>query len=283
MGPAGAGISGLPSCPGFCCWGHREGGTLSCPNCLFPGTFQPLQGLRSGRLCHCIQLGFSSLMVVSRTHPDSMLIQPLEFSPYVLPKFEVGAKGQWIERVGGGHVSCLAGCCALPASSPLKRTMLSYSSLLPLLIGWRCLLAVLFSVLAPTGQHQNLLERQKPRKILSKQLLPVALPGYLSLGWPEPSRGKAVVLSCGQVPKPSALWSHLQLITSWMSPQHRSLRTALPSLPAPHPPHSRGRTALSPPALGGRAEQLLLVSLSPLPAEKDTLSAVLKSSGERHC
>lgn len=90
---------------------------------------------------------------------------------------------------------------------------------------------MLFSVLTPTGQHQNpQFERQKPRKILSKQLLPVALPEYLSLGWPEPSRGKAVVLSCEQVPKPSALRSHLQLITSWISPQHRSLGMALPSL-----------------------------------------------------
>lgn len=152
--------------------------------------------------------------------------------------------------------------------------MLSYSSLLPLLTGWRCLSAMLFSVLAPTGQHQNPLERQKPRKILSKQLLLVALPEYLSLGWPEPSRGRAVMLSCGQVPKPSALRSHLQLITSWMSPQHGSLQVALPSLPAPHPAHGPGRAALSPPALGGRAEQLLLVSLSPLPAEKDTLSVI---------
>lgn len=73
----------------------------------------------------------------------------------------------------------------------------------------------------------------------------MALPGYLSLGWPEPSRGKAVELSCEQVPKPSALWSHLQFITSCMSPQHRSLGMALPSLPAPHPARGRGRVALS--------------------------------------
>lgn len=180
-------------------------------------------------------------------------------------------------------VSSLAGCCALPAPSALKRAMLSYLSLLPLLTGWRCLSAVLYSVLGPTGQLQNPLERQKPRKIPSKQPLPMALPGYLSLVWPEPSRGKAVVLSCGQVPKPSALRSHLQVVTSWMSPRHRSLRMALPCLPAPHPAHGWGRTALSQPALGGRAEQLLLVSLSPLPAQKDTLSAIHKSSGKRHC
>lgn len=276
-------MSGLFSCPGLCRWRHREKGTLPCLNCLLPRGCPPLQELGSGRHFHCIQLGFSSLIIVSRTHADSMLIQSLEFSLYVLPKIEVGAKGRWIERVGAGYVSCLAGCCALPAPSPLKRTILSYLSHLPLVTGWRCLSAMLYSVLAPTGQHQNPLERQKPRKIPSKQLLPVTLPGCLSLGWPEPSRGKAVVLSCGQVPKSSALWSHLQLVTSWMSLQHCSLRMALPSLPAPHPAHGWGRTALSQPALGGRAEQLLLVSLSPLPAEKDMLSAIHKSSGERHC
>lgn len=63
---------------------------------------------------------------------------------------------------------------------------------------------------------------------------------------------------------------------------HSSLRMALPSLPAPHPTHGGGRTALSQPVLGGRAEQLLLVSL-PLPVEKGTVSAVHASSGERHC
>lgn len=102
MDPSGAGISGLPFCPSLCCWGHREESTLPCLNCLLPGRCRPLQGLDSGRHFHCIQLGFSSLVIVSRTHPDSMLIQALEFSPYVLPKIEVGAKGQWIERGGGG-------------------------------------------------------------------------------------------------------------------------------------------------------------------------------------
>lgn len=163
------------------------------------------------------------------------------------------------------------GCCALPAPSPLQRTVLSYLSLLPFLTGWRCLSAMLFSVLALTGQH--LIERQKPRKILSKQL-PVALPGYLSLSWPEP---QAVVLSCEQVPKYPAHCTvepreahHILDVTS-----HCSLRMALPSLPAPHPAQGWGRTALSQPALGGRAEQLLLVSLPPLPVEKGTKHKVI--------
>lgn len=141
------------------------------------------------------------------------------------------------EWSGSGCVSHLAGCCALPAPSPLKTTMLSYSSLLPLLAGWRCLSAMLFSVLAPTGQYPNLPERQKPRKILSKQL-PVALPGHLSLGWPGPSRGK-VVLGCEHVPKSWALLSHLELITSWMSP--RIAPCGWPCPPCqPHTLHTAG-------------------------------------------
>lgn len=82
----------LPSCPGFCSWGHREEGALPCLSCLFPGRSRQLQGPGSGRHFHCIQLGFSSLMIISRAHPGSKLIQPLEFCTHVLSKF------RWVPR-----------------------------------------------------------------------------------------------------------------------------------------------------------------------------------------
>lgn len=257
--------------------GAQRGGHTALPE-LFPGRSQPPQGPGSGRHFHCIQLWFSSLMIVSRTHPDSTLIQPLEFSPHVLrwvPRSD--AEQDRVEWVQAGSAVWLVVVLS-PAPSPLKRTMLSYSPLLPLLTGWRCLSAVLFAVLTPTGQHQNPpFERQKPRKILSKQLLPVALPEYLSLGWPEPSRGKAVVLSCEQVPKPSACGATC-------SSSHPGSHLSIAPWGWPYPPCTRpGEDSPVTPALGGRAEQLLLVSLSPLPVEKGTLSAIHESSGERHC
>lgn len=198
------------------------------------------------------------------------------FPPRFLPKFEVDAKGRTEQRVAQAGFSCLAGGCASPAPSPPKKMMLSYPPLLPLPAGWRCLSTTLFSVLAPAeGQRQNPpLEGQKPSKIQAKQILPAALPEYLSLGWPEPSTGKAVVRCCERVPEPSALRSHPQLVASWISPQHHSPGTALsspqPCAPAV-PTHGRERMA---PSRQRREEGLnncCFAGLSPLLAEKGTL------------
>ncbi|KAM9614596.1 uncharacterized protein ACIBXB_021527 [Morphnus guianensis] len=125
------------------------------------------------------------------------------------------------------------------------------------------------------GQRQNPpLEGQKPSKIQAKQMLPAALPEYLSLGWPEPSTGKAVVRCCERVPKPSVLRSHPQLVASWISPQHHSPGTALSS-PQPRAPavptHGQERMA---PSRQRREEGLnncCFAGLSPLLAEKGTL------------
>lgn len=250
----------LPSCPGFCCWGHREEGTLPCLSCPFPGRSWPLQGLGSGRHFHCIQLGFSSLMIISRAHPDSTLIQPLEFCPYVLPKFEVGAKGQCQagqSGVGAGCVSCLAGCCALPAPSPLKRTMLSYLSLLPLLTGWRCLSAMLFSVLAPTGQDQNCLKDKSQDKSCLNSCCQWPCQDTFPL-----VRARLLCSAVSRFPK----HQHCRVTCSSSHPgSHFSITPCgWPCPPCqPHIPHrAGGDLALSQPVLGGRAEQLLLVSQS---------------------
>lgn len=71
--------------------GAQRGGHIELP---VPREVLTTPGLGSGRHFHCIQLGLSSLMIVSRAHPDNRLIQPLKFFPSILPKFEVGAKGQ---------------------------------------------------------------------------------------------------------------------------------------------------------------------------------------------
>lgn len=104
-------------------------------------------------------------------------------------------------------------------------------------------------------------------------MLPAALPEYLSLGWPEPSAGKAAVRCREQVPELSALRSRPQIVTSWISPQHPSPGTALssPQPRSPVVPARLGEDGPVTPAPGGRAEQLLCVGLSPFPAEKGTL------------
>lgn len=87
---------------------------------------------------------------------------------------------------------------------------------------------------------------QKPSKIQAKQMLPAALPKYLSLRWP--ALEGSVVWCCELVPEPSVLQSHPQIVTSWISPWHRSLGTA-PSSPQPCssvvPTWGQGRMALS--------------------------------------
>lgn len=74
--------------------GAQRGGHTALPELPIAREVLATPGLGSGRHFHCIQLGFSSLMIVSRAHPDNRLIQTLEIFPSILPKFEVGAKGR---------------------------------------------------------------------------------------------------------------------------------------------------------------------------------------------
>ena len=223
-------------------------------NCLSQGRSLLLQGLGAGRCFHCIQSGFGSSMVVSGRGGTRQAVpvaplpcilaarssSPWDFAPIFCQNLRWVPRGD-VEQdraaQGAGWFSCLAGCCASPAPSSPKKMMLSYPPLLPLPAGWRCLSTTLFPVLAPAeGQHQNPpLEGQKPSEIQAKQMLPAALPEYLTLRWPKPSTGKAAVRCCEQVPKLSVLWSRPQLVASWILPQHRSPGMALSSPPAPLP------------------------------------------------
>lgn len=209
---------------------------------------------------HCIQSGFGSVKVVLGAwggcilstlllHPGSMLIKLLGFSPRFYQNLRWVPQGDARQKQCGvqaglavqlvAALSCLVSSKendALVPAAPSTSTWVEVPFNHALLCPGPC-----------TGTAPETLG-QKPSKIQAKQMLPAALPKYLSLGWPEPRAGKAVVWCCEPVPEPSVLQSHPQIVTSWLSPPHRSLGTALSS-PQPCssvvPTRGQGRMAPS--------------------------------------